>query len=101
MSGLSYFFKEKQKTHPDEKLRVREHEAIVPLFSLLKKTASRLLEIPAIDGMVDHLVELNDGNPINLQMISKFGLDGSSVIIFFFTFFFHFLAIWALTGFHW
>ena len=80
-SPYSHVFIEKQKTHQDEPLRVREHEAIVPLFSLLKKTASRLLEIPAIDGMVDHLVELNDGNPINIQMISKFGLDGSSVII--------------------
>ena len=64
-------YKEKLKTHTDEPIIVREHEVIVPLFSLLKKTASRLMGIDVIRTKVGDLIELNDGQPIKIQMISK------------------------------
>ena len=53
------------------------HQVLVPLQSLLDHSVQRTLEDTDIQVQIDKLVHLNDGDPVYLELIFKFGYDGS------------------------
>ena len=53
-------------------------EVVVPLQSLLDHTVQRLLENPDIQFQVDRLSKLNEDKPLLLELLYKYGMDGTS-----------------------
>ena len=71
---------EKMKCRPPG-IEANPHDVKVPLQSLLDHTVQRTLEDQDIQDQLDRLTELNDGDPLYLEMIFKYGYDGTSGLI--------------------
>ena len=69
--------KEKAELRPE--IIVTEYDVIVPMEGLVHKTLERLLLDPDLKEQIRRLVELNDGQPLKMSFIFKYGLDGSKV----------------------
>ena len=69
---------EKLKCRPPG-VEANPHEVKVPLQSLLDHTVQRLLEFQDIQEQLDRLTAMNDGDPPYLELIFKYGFDGTTV----------------------
>ena len=54
------------------------HDVVVPLQSLLDHTVERLLDNQDIQLQIDRLLAMNDDQPILLEFLYKWGMDGTS-----------------------
>ena len=68
---------EKSKCRPPGIEVHGSHEVVVPLQSLLDHTVERLLENCDLQIQIDRLLELNDGQPLLIEFLYKWGMDGT------------------------
>ena len=67
---------EKLKCRPPG-VQANSHEVVVPLQNLLHHTVSRLLDDESIQSQIERLSQLNEGHPLLLEFIYKYGFDGT------------------------